>query len=85
MPRLTGQMLADVVRRKGATAGSLGGWGWWELLWMLGFRLFLILRKSCLVLVGDQLHVMVADIIGSFDTVDRSILDCALGCLGVPF
>ena len=28
LPRLTGQMLADVVRRKGATAGSLEGWGW---------------------------------------------------------
>ena len=30
LPRLTGQMLADVVRRKGATAGSLDGWGWRE-------------------------------------------------------
>ena len=28
---LTGQMLADVVQRKGATAGSLDGWGWREL------------------------------------------------------
>ena len=26
--RLTGQMLADVVQRKGVTAGSLDGWGW---------------------------------------------------------
>ena len=26
---------------------------------------------------GDQLHVMVADVIKSFDTVDRSILDSA--------
>ena len=33
---------------------------------------------------GDQLHVMVADVIKSFDTVDRSILDCALGRLGLP-
>ena len=32
---------------------------------------------------GDQLHVMVASVIKSFDTVDRSILDCALGRLGV--
>ena len=31
LPRLTGQMLADVVQRKGATAGSLDGWGWREL------------------------------------------------------
>ena len=33
---------------------------------------------------GYQLHVMVADVIKSFDTVDRSILDCALGRLGLP-
>ena len=31
LPRLTGQMLADVVQRKGATAGSLDGWGLREL------------------------------------------------------
>ena len=33
---------------------------------------------------GDQLHVMVADVIKSFDTVDRSILDCTLGRHGLP-
>ena len=33
---------------------------------------------------GDQLNVMVGDVIKSFDTVDRSILDCALGRLGLP-
>ena len=33
---------------------------------------------------GDQLHVMVEDVIKSFDTVDRSILDCALGRLELP-
>ena len=31
LPRLTGQMLADVVQRKSATAGSLDGWEWREL------------------------------------------------------
>ena len=31
LPPLTGQMLADVVQRKGVTAGSLDGWGWREL------------------------------------------------------
>ena len=31
LPRLTGRLLADVVQRKGATAGSLDGWGWREL------------------------------------------------------
>ena len=33
---------------------------------------------------GDQLHVMVADVIKSFDTVDRSILECALVRLRLP-
>ena len=33
---------------------------------------------------GDQLHVKVADVIESFDTVDRSILDCTFGRLGLP-
>ena len=31
LPCLTGQMLADVVQRKSATAGSLDGWGWENL------------------------------------------------------
>ena len=31
LPRLTGQVLADVVQCKSATAGSLDGWGWREL------------------------------------------------------
>ena len=30
--RLTGQMLADVVLRKRAAAGSLDGWGWREMM-----------------------------------------------------
>ena len=29
-------------------------------------------------------NVMVADVIKSFDAVDRSILECALGRLGLP-
>ena len=33
---------------------------------------------------SDQLHVMVADVIKSFDTVDRSILDCVSDRLGLP-
>ena len=30
LPRLTGQLLADVVHRKGVSAGGLDGWGWRE-------------------------------------------------------
>ena len=32
-----------------------------------------VLSGAC----DDQLHVMVADVIKSFDTVDRCVLDCA--------
>ena len=31
LPELTGEMRADVVRRKAATAGVLDGWGWREM------------------------------------------------------
>ena len=31
LPRLTGQMLAEVVQRESVTPGSLDGWGWREL------------------------------------------------------
>ena len=30
LPRLTGQLLADVVHREGVSAGGLDGWGWRE-------------------------------------------------------
>ena len=32
----------------------------------------------------DDFHIFVADVVKSFDTVDRDILDCALGRLGLP-
>ena len=31
LPRLTGQMLADVVQSKNVTASCLDGWGWREM------------------------------------------------------
>ena len=34
--------------------------------------------------IQHQLHVMVAAVNKAFDTVDKSILDCALGLLGLP-
>ena len=39
-----------------------------------------VLSGAC----DGQLHVMVADVTKSFDTVGRAILDCALGCPGLP-
>ena len=32
----------------------------------------------------SDFHIFVADVVRSFDTVDRDILDCALGRLGLP-
>ena len=32
----------------------------------------------------DDFHIFVADVVKSFDTVDRDILDCALERLGLP-
>ena len=31
LPEVAGEMLCESVRRKGATAGSLDGWGWRDL------------------------------------------------------
>ena len=39
---------------------------------------------SATAFCDDQSHVLVADVIKSFDTVDRFILDCALGRHGLP-
>ena len=173
LPCLTGQMLADVVRGKGATAGSLDGWGWRELkvlpvswydglarilstvedtgVWPDGlldayiamipktdgdatplgqrplsvlpvvYRVWASTRMGQLgdwfkswvpdsvfsagggrgsveawytssleieeVLAGvadSHVHLFVADVVKSFDTVDRSILDRVLSSLGLP-
>ena len=55
----------------------------WVEGWLLPsvFSLLLWILRRFSGTGGDQLHVMVADVIKSFDTVDRSILDCALGRL----
>ena len=141
-PRLTGQVLADVVQRKGATAGSLDGWGWRELkvlpvswydelariltkiedlgVWPDGlldayismipntdgdatplgqrplsvlpivYRIWVSARMGQLdgwfsSWVPDSVFsAFVADVIKSFDTVDRRILDRVLSSLGLP-
>ena len=35
-------------------------------------------------LVDKDVHIFVADVVKSFDTVDRNILDCVLSSLGLP-
>ena len=173
LPCLTGQMLADVVQSKGATAGSLDGWGWREFkvlpvawfdslarilakveeigVWPDGlldayitmipkvdgdatplgqrplsvlpvvYRIWASARMvqlepwfrswvpSCVFSAGGgrssvqawyttaldieevlsgivegDVHIFVADVIKSFDTVDRGILDRVLSSLGLP-
>ena len=173
LPRLTGQMLADVAQRKGATAGGLDGWGWRALkvlpvAWHDGLARILTkveyvgvwpdgLLDACIAMIrktdGDatplgqrylgvlpivhriwasarmgqledwfrswvpdsvfsagggrgsveawytsaldieevlsgasdsHLHLFVADVVKSFDTVDREILDRVLSSLGLP-
>ena len=54
------------------------------LRWRPGSLLRWTLRRFFLGLVVINLHVMVADVSKSCDTVDRSILDCALERLGLP-
>ena len=34
--------------------------------------------------VDTHVHLFVADVVKSFDTVDRRILDCVLSSLGLP-
>ena len=173
LPRLTGQMLFDVVKHKNVSAGGLDGWGWRELkvlpvswydglariltkvedlgVWPDGlldasitmipksdgdatplgqrpltvlpvvYRVWASTRMGQLddwfrswvpdsvfsagggrgsveawytssldieeVLSGaadSHVHLFVADVIKSFDTVDRGILDCVLSSLGLP-
>ena len=43
LPRLTGEMFAEVVHREGATAGSLDGWCWREFkAFLLGLMVLLV-------------------------------------------
>ena len=53
-------------------------------LLMLGILLLWILRKFFTGLSQSHVHVFVADVVKSFDTVDRGILDFVLGKLGLP-
>ena len=173
LPTLTGDMLFEVVKKKGSTAGSLDGWGWRELkvlpvAWFDGLAKILIRVEelgvwpdglldaeitmipkvdgdatplgqrplsvlpvvyriwasarmvqlepwfrswvpSCVFSAGSgrssvqawfttaldieevlsgivegDVHIFVADVIKSFDTVDRGILDRVLSSLGLP-
>ena len=54
------------------------------VLFRLGLLLRLILRRCYLVLFQGDVHIFVADVIKSFDTVDRGILDRVLSSLGLP-
>ena len=51
---------------------------------MLGMRHLLTLKRFLAIARHSEFHIFVADVVKSFDTVDRDILDCALGRLGLP-
>ena len=103
LPELAGEMLAEVVRRKGATASSLDGCGWRELkvlpvFWFDGLARILskveetgvwpegVLHAYIALIpkTDGDIHLFVPDVIKSFDTVDRAILDTVLSSLGLP-
>ena len=51
---------------------------------MLGTPLPLTLKRFLVRLVILIFHIFVADVVKSFETVERDILDCTLGRLGLP-
>ena len=53
------------------------------VLLMLGALLLLVSRRCFLVFADSDVHLSVADVFKSFDTVDR-ILDRVLSSLGLP-
>ena len=48
-----------------------------------GFSVALDIEEVLVPIGSCRLHVLVADVIKSFDTVDRCKLDCTLGRLGL--
>ena len=89
LPRLTGQVLADVVQRKGATAGSLDGWGWREpkvfpVAWYDGLARILSLVKDSGVWPDgllDAYIAMIPKIDGDAAPLVRGLLVCSLLCI----
>ena len=88
LPELTGETLADVVRRKGATAGSLDGWGWREI------KALLVAWYDGLARILANVGVWPEDLLNAYTavipkadvdaTTARSVtVECASGC--VPY
>ena len=93
LPRLTGEMLSDVVRRKGATAGSLDGWGWRELKvlpvsWYDELaRILTKVEDFCIWLDGllDAYNAMIPNTDGDATPLGQrllSVLPDSFSCLG---
>ena len=55
-----------------------------EALWRFGIPLLWKLRSLWFGSGDYHVHLFVADVVKSFDTVDRVILDFVLGRLGLP-
>ena len=64
----------DTVCSAGGGRGSVGAW----------FTSALDIEEVLSGASDSHVHLFVADVIKSFDTVDRGILDCVLSSLGLP-
>ena len=54
------------------------------VLLKLGISLLFYIEEVLSGIVESDVHLFVADVIKSFDAVDRGVLDRALSCLGLP-
>ena len=66
--------LPDSVFSAGKGRSSVDAW----------YSTSLDIEEAISGIVDDDIHVFVADVVKSFDTVDRNILDCVLSSLGLP-
>ena len=72
--------------------GLLLGWVSWKIGFGLGFRssveawfsTALDIEEVLSGVVDSDIHLFVADVVKSFDTVDRGVLDFVLSSLGLP-
>ena len=49
-----------------------------------GYKTALDIEECLAAAIGADVHLFVADVVKSFDTVDRGVLDCVLSSLGLP-
>ena len=86
LPRLTGEMLAEIVHRQGATAGSLDDWGWRKfkvlpVSWFDEFARILTRISSFFYVLGHtrvlrSIHVLLSPVEVAAPVVDNTAVAC---------